>query len=227
MNWDDEGFLITKNKYNENSLIVEIFTKNHGKVSGIIFGGTSIKIKNYLQIGNQLYVNYNSKNENKLGYFKIEILNAYSPFFFDNQKKLLCISCAMQLIKILTADLQKNLNIYELIISFFNILKSETWIKEYIFWELEFFAKIGYNLDLRNLVDKDFVDNRIIYKVKTASQTKIVPNFMIEKDNKENLDDKSLLIGLKLVGDFLEKSILKPNNLSYPNSRLQFINSFK
>ena len=227
MNWDDEGFLITKNKYNENSLIVEIFTKNHGKVSGIIFGGTSIKIKNYLQIGNQLYVNYNSKNENKLGYFKIEILNAYSPFFFDNQKKLLCISCAMQLIKILTADLQKNLNIYELIISFFNILKSETWIKEYIFWELEFFAKIGYNLDLRNLVDKDFVDNRIIYKVKTASQTKIVPNFMIEKDNKENLDDKSLLIGLKLVGDFLEKSILKPNNLGYPNSRLQFINSFK
>ena len=27
MTWDDEGFLISKNKYNENSLIVEIFTK--------------------------------------------------------------------------------------------------------------------------------------------------------------------------------------------------------
>ena len=31
MTWDDEGFLISKNKYSENSLIVEIFTKNHGK----------------------------------------------------------------------------------------------------------------------------------------------------------------------------------------------------
>ena len=46
MNWIDEGFLINKNRYNENSLICEIFTKEHGKVSGIIFGGTSKKIKN-------------------------------------------------------------------------------------------------------------------------------------------------------------------------------------
>ena len=38
MNWDDTGFLISKNRYNENSLISEIYTKNHGKVSGIIFG---------------------------------------------------------------------------------------------------------------------------------------------------------------------------------------------
>ena len=66
MNWDDTGFLLSKNKYNENSLIVEVFTKNHGKTSGIIFGGLSKKIKNYLQIGNQLYVNYNSKFENRI-----------------------------------------------------------------------------------------------------------------------------------------------------------------
>ena len=82
MIWDDKGFLLSKNRYSENSLIVEIFTKNYGKVSGIVFGGTSKKIRNYLQIGNELYVNYNSKNENKLGYFKIEIQKVYSPFFF-------------------------------------------------------------------------------------------------------------------------------------------------
>ena len=67
MNWDDTGFLISKNRYNENSLISEFYTKNHGKISGIVFGGTSKKIKNYLQIGNQLYLNYNSKSENKPG----------------------------------------------------------------------------------------------------------------------------------------------------------------
>ena len=46
MNWSDEGFLISKNRYNENSLIAELFTKDRGKISGI-FGGTSKKIKNY------------------------------------------------------------------------------------------------------------------------------------------------------------------------------------
>ena len=112
MIWDDKGFLLSKNKYNENSLIVEIYTKNHGKVSGIIFGGTSKKIKNYLQIGNNLHVNYNSKSENRIGYFKIEILKAFSPLYFDNQKKLSCISSAMNLIKIINCRSQKNQIIY-------------------------------------------------------------------------------------------------------------------
>ena len=70
MIWDDKGYLLSKNKYSENSIISEVFTKDHGKVSGIIFGGTSKKIKNYLQIGNKIHVNFNSKNDNKLGYFK-------------------------------------------------------------------------------------------------------------------------------------------------------------
>ena len=45
MIWDDIGFLLNKNRYNENSLISEIYTKNFGKVSGIIFGGTSKKLR--------------------------------------------------------------------------------------------------------------------------------------------------------------------------------------
>ena len=84
MIWDDTGFLLFKNRYNENSLITEVYTKNHGKVSGIIFGGTSKKIKNYLQIGNKLHINYNSKSENRIGYFKIEIQKALSPYYFDD-----------------------------------------------------------------------------------------------------------------------------------------------
>ena len=61
MIWDDKGFLISKNKYNENSLIVEMFTEQHGKVSGIIFGGyiKKLKITFKLEI---IYFNYNSKS---------------------------------------------------------------------------------------------------------------------------------------------------------------------
>ena len=92
MIWDDTGFLLSKNRYNENSLIAEVYTKDHGKFSGIIFGGTSKKIKSYLQIGNKIHINFNSKSENRVGYFKIEILEALSPFFFDNQQKLSCIT---------------------------------------------------------------------------------------------------------------------------------------
>ena len=226
MTWDDEGFLISKNKYSENSLIVEIFTKNYGKVSGIIFGGTSRKIKNYLQLGNQLYVNYSSKTENKIGNFKIEILKAYTPVFFDNYRKLLCIFSAFQLIKILTAESQKNLKIYSLIKNFYTFLEKENWIKNYIFWELEFFKVIGYDLELKNLVKKELINNEVKYFVKSTKENKIVPNFLID-NNQDFLNEEILIDGLRLVGDYLEKSILKPNNINYPLNRLRFLNTFK
>ena len=121
MNWSNESFLISKNRYSENSLISELYTQDYGKISGIIFGGTSKKIKNYLQIGNKLHVNYNSKNVNKIGYFKIEILNAYTPLYFDHKQKLSCITSAMNLIKILTAESQANIKVYQLIETLFLI----------------------------------------------------------------------------------------------------------
>jgi len=226
MNWIDEGYLISKNRYSENSLIAEIYTKNRGKVSGIIFGGTSKKIKNYLQIGNKLHVNYNSKSETRIGYFKIEILNAYSPLYFDHKQKLSCITSATNLIKILTADSQANIKVYQIIENFFLILKDQDWLKKYIFWELDLLKLLGYDLELENLVEKDTVENKTIYYAISSNEKKFVPNFLIEKDLEVN-DIKILLNGLKLVGDYLDKTILKPNNLNYPNSRLLFINSLK
>ena len=132
----------------------------------------------------------------------------------------------MSLIKILTADFQKNIKIYDLIDNFYKLLNSELWIKNYIFWELELLKIIGYNLELENLVDKKIIDNELKYFSKSVSNKKIVPNFLIDK--KDNFVDKNnLLNGLILVGDYLEKTILKPNNLSQPISRLNFINTLR
>ena len=176
MIWDDNGFLLSKNRYNENSLIAEIYTENHGKVSGIIFGGTSRKIKNYLQIGNNLHVNFSSKSENRIGYFKIEIQKALSPLYFDNQKKLSCISSAVHLIRLLTAESQKNQFIYELIKDFYSLLENDDWIGNYIFWELKLFKILGYDLEFENLVDKKIIGNQIQYISKSSIEKKIIPN---------------------------------------------------
>jgi DNA repair protein RecO (recombination protein O) len=226
MNWIDQGFLVSKSRYSENSIIAELYTFDRGKVSGIIFGGTSKKIKNYLQVGNKLHINYNSKNDNRMGYFKIEILKAYSPFYFDHKQKLSCITSAMNLIKILTAEAQANKKVYSLIEDLFNLLNEQNWLKKYIFWELELLKLLGYDLELENLVEKNLEDNKTVYFATSYTEKKYVPNFLIEKDL-EVTDINILLSGLKLVGDYLDKTILKPNNLNYPNSRVIFLNSLK
>ena len=49
-----------------------------------------------------------------------------------------------------------------------------------------------------------------------------------EKDKNESFVNLSnLLKGLNLVGDFLDKTILKPKNLNQPINRIEFINSLK
>jgi DNA repair protein RecO (recombination protein O) len=226
MNWDDSAYLVSKNRYSENSIIAEVFTENHGKISGIIFGGTSKKIKNYLQIGNKIYVNYNSKSVTRIGYFKIEILKALTPLYFEENQKLSCITSAMHLIKLLTAEAQSNKAIFKLIGKFFEILTYDNWIKKYIFWELELLKLLGYDLELKNMVEKEIVDSEINYFVKSSTEKKSIPNFLIDESNLD-VNLKNLLKGLKLVSDYLEKSILKPNNLNLPTSRTHFINLLK
>ena len=122
MQWKDEAFLLSKNKYGENSIIIEVFTLNHGKCSGIVYGGTSKKIKNYLQLGNNIQVNLKTKNDSRLGYFKVEIIDAISPFFFDDNKKLNCLFSALNLIKTVIPELLSYNSVYVLFSNFLNQL---------------------------------------------------------------------------------------------------------
>ncbi|MFL2894694.1 MAG: DNA repair protein RecO [Candidatus Pelagibacter sp.] len=226
MIWDDKGFLISKFKYNENSVIADFFTLNHGRCSGIIFGATSNKIRGYLQIGNLFQLNFNSKNENKIGSFKVEIIDPITPFFFNNRKKLHCITAAMSMIKLLTAENQKNYKIFELINEIFTLLKNDNWIKNYILWELNLLKLVGYDLELKKIVNKESKNDKIEYFVENSNTKKFVPAFLVES-NIKNIEINELLNGLKLVTNYLEKNVLIPNNINQPIQRTDFINLLK
>ena len=75
------------------------------------------------------------------------------------------------------------------------------------------------------MVTKKVKNKNIVYQLNSNSENRSIPIFLIENDISAN--NYELAQGLKLVGDFLEKSILKPNSLNQPISRLQFISSLK
>ena len=224
MNWQDSGFLLSKNKYNENSIISEFYTENHGKITGIIFGGTSKKIKNYLFEGNRLHLNYNSKLQNKIGSIKIEIDEFKTPYFLEEKDKLLCIIYTMNLIKILTAENEKNKEIYLLINKYFEILRQSDWLSEFVYWELDFYKLIGYDINFRDYVDELIEGNKLSYVLKNSK--KVLPKFLIDRDEKE-ISFQETYDALNIVGDYLDKTIIKPNNLNFPKTRFNFQNSLK
>ena len=222
MNWQDKGFLLSNNKYNENSSIVEFFTKDHGKISGILFGSTSKKIKSYLLIGNKFHLNYSSKNENSTGSFKVEIDKVNTALHLDNKLKLSCIIYSTQIIKILTVENQSNMKIFELIENLYKILDDDNWLKRFVIWELDFFKLIGYEISFLDHVEKVTKNNKTFY-VSKNDNSKIIPNFLVNNhDSVQN--NQEIVNALSITGDFLKKSILNDNDYSLPNSRINFEN---
>jgi len=226
MKWIDTGFLISKNKYNENSVIAEIFTLNNGKVTGIIFGASSKKIKSYLEIGNLLHVSYSSKSPEKIGSFKIEICKANTAFFFENKIKLHCIVSTLNLIRILTVENQSNKNLYNLINIFFENIKLNKWLKEYILWELQLYKVLGYNLNLKDLVQKEEKNGITNYFVISNNEKINIPSFLVnEKIEDRDINKDDLFNAIKILNNFLEKSILRPSNIHFPHERLTFLSN--
>ena len=224
MNWQEKGYLLSLNKYNENSSIAEFYTENNGKIVGVIFGSTSKKIKSYLLIGNKFHINSKLREDGRLGYLKVEIDEIKTPVYLENKKKLFCIIYCMNLIKILTAENENNVEIYNLLEKLFKIIKLDNWLVEFLYLELNILKSVGYDINFKDYVVDKNINGQTKYIV--DSSQKIIPNFLIDKKiSPENLKD--IYKGFSIVGDFLDKTIIKPNNKNYPSSRNDFVNLLK
>ena len=139
----------------------------------------------------------------------------------EDKIKLNCILYSHHLIKILTVENQSNINIYNHFYKLFDILNEKNWIKKFIFWELEIIKQVGYDINFNDYIDKDDLKNSHSY-VKTFDGSKEIPVFLLSKNNTD-INNDELKDGLRIVGEFLNKSVLIPNNINYPLSRTEFI----
>ena len=173
MYWKDEGFLLSKNNFNENSILIEVFTFYHGKYTGIVYGGTSRKQKRNFQTGNKILLNWKSKNENRTGYFNVELLQPFAPLFFDDKKKTVCILSATSILKILLPERETNKKIYNSFENMLNGLKFNNWINLYINWELSLIKELGFEDNVKNN------NNENIKKALLSNRNLLMENFII------------------------------------------------
>ena len=211
MYWTDEGYLLSKNNFDENSIIIETFTLEHGKCTGIVYGGSSRKNKKIFQIGNKILINYNSKNENKFGYFNVELIKPISPMFFDDKKRSICILAASSILKILLPERQINIKIYSSFENFLNKLELTNWIKLYIFWELSLIKELGFEI---NFFNEDMINNDILINNKKFE----VPKLLLNTDNENSLKI-DILEALSFNRNLILENFIFPNKIKLPLSR--------
>ena len=225
MIWEDECYLLSKKKFRENANIINIFTQKKGKIDGIVYGGTSRKVKNFLQISNKLFVSHTTKNENRIGYFKTELIKPISPLYFNDKERTSALISICSLLNVLLPDSQPNKKIYDSFEKLINSINLEYWIFLYIIFEINLIKELGYDT---NLIEhssniKDEID---FLKIKIDGYIYEIPIYLIQKKIPKNFTNQLIRKSLYFSRQVMQNKFFIPNNLMFPKSRIILENYF-
>ena len=225
MSWQDEGFLISKIKFRENANIINIFTSTYGKVSGIVYGGNSRKVRNHLQISNKIFVFYSSKSQNRIGYFKTELVEAISPQYFNDKKKTTLLLSVASILNTLLPESQPYIKIFDSLENLLKNLVNDNWAVLYIYWELNILKELGFDPNLKQFAytSKDSNDLETISIDGIKYQ---IPIFLMKKVDLIKLDNKTIKKALTFTRNLMMNKFFLPNNLIFPKSRILLENYF-
>ena len=215
MYWKDESYLLSKTNFDENSIFIEAFTLNHGKCSGVVYGGSSKKLKKNFQIGNKILLNWKSKGENKVGYFNTELIKPISPLFFDDKKRSICVLAATSILKILLPERQINKKIYHSFDRLIEQFNYDDWIQLYIFWELSLIKELGFGI---NFIDKNYPENHISNTIEINDRFFKIPKLLLEQNSK-NFSNAVIKEALTFNKSLLMENFILPHRLRLPLSR--------
>ena len=219
MNWEDEGYLLSKRKFRENANIINVFTSKKGKVSGIVYGGNSRKIRNYLQISNKLFIFHNSKNDNKPGYFKAELVKAISPIYFNDKERTSALISLCSLLNILLPESQPYKEIYESYEKLLNSINLDNWIILYILFEINLIKELGFDSNLTIFKNpSDELDG--FKKINIDGYMYEAPTFLINQKIPDKLNGNLIRKSLIFTRNIFLNKFFLPNNLIFPRSRI-------
>ena len=99
MRWQGEGILLDVRKYGETSALIDVFTLSLGRRIGLLRGAINKKNKATIQPGNQLFLTWNSRIEESLGVFKIELIKSRYHRISEERSRLeffnlICVLCS-------------------------------------------------------------------------------------------------------------------------------------
>jgi len=218
--------LLSKIKFRENANIIIVFTNTYGKISGIVYGGNSRKIRNFLQISNKIFVFYNSKSESRIVYFKTELVEAIAPKYFNNKKKTTCLLSLSSILNLLLPESQPYKNLFTSVVKFLNDLDKENWAVNYVYWELNLLKELGFDPYLEQFT-KNLDDDRTGYKIIEIDSIKYqIPFFLLRNRKNEKIDSKNLSNALSFTRNLLSNKFFLPNNLIFPKARIILENYF-
>ena len=148
MEWRDEGIVLSSRKHGETSVILDVFTPEHGRHAGVVRGGTSRKMTPILQPGGQVDVTWRARLEAHIGSFTVEPVRSRAVALSD-RRALAGLNAVTALLAFCLPEREPHPALYKRSEQLLDLLTHpEVWPLAYLRWELALLEELGFGLDL-------------------------------------------------------------------------------
>lgn len=149
MEWRDTGILLSTRKHGETALILDVFTPEHGRQSGVLRGGTSRRRMASLQPGAQLDVTWRARLEGHMGAFGAEPMRSRMAAALADRLALSGLSAVCALLAFALPEREAHPRLYRHSEQLLDLLAQPAlWPLAYLRWEMLLLEEMGFALDL-------------------------------------------------------------------------------
>jgi DNA repair protein RecO (recombination protein O) len=234
MQFSDEGHIVDLLRYGENSLIVTLLSRLHGKVTGYVRGGCTKKQLGVYQLGNTVSFNAYARLEENMPQFRgVELTKAGSVCFMADFQKLAVLSAFCELMKVCVPEKVDLERLGTRIDRFISGIDTPNWLALYSFVEYELLSFLGIGLDLSvcaatgTTKDLAFVSpksGKAVCRsagIPYADKMFGFPLYVI--DNNESPSLAEIINVLKMTAWFLNKNFFEIHSLNFPHNRANLL----
>jgi len=167
--WRDEAALLAVRPFGETSVIVEVFSEEHGRDSGVVRGGTSRKMAPILQPGAQLSVTWKARLDSHLGSFTVEPVRSRSAAALGDRLALAGLNAVCSLLSMVLPEREAHAPLYHRTVSLLDLLgQGDVWPLAYLRWEQALLEEMGFGLDLSRCAASGAVEGLAYVSPKTG-----------------------------------------------------------
>ncbi len=238
MQLSGDGIVLSCSRLGENNHILSTFTRDHGRVNGLVRKPTAATQGLY-QTGNLIHIVWQARLADHLGTIKAEMHRPLAAQFMTMGPVMLAMQSACGWCQLGLPDQQPYPVLYDSLLNLLGNLQGADWMLAYALWEVNLLQHLGFGLDLSACAVTGTQDNLTHISPKTgravcrdAAQPWLdkllrLPDFIYQfyaNDNwpqaiNDNLPQADILDSLRLSGYFLDQHILNPRRKSAPTAR--------
>jgi DNA repair protein RecO (recombination protein O) len=223
MNFRDQGIIIAKNYFKENTYVVTLFTEKHGLYSGVIkqYGK---KNGDVLAESNLVDFFWGARLHEHLGSAKCELIKSYSSFIIQNKTKLYAFNSIVSVIKKAFCEREPHNKFFPKFLNYLDQQKNDQNFSftDYIKLEIDLLAETGYQLVLDKCVVTGEINDLYYVSPKSgqavckklgeeyANKLLVLPQFLLNSMQPNSEEKKQ---ALQLTSYFLNRYILHDSAL--------------